>query len=376
MDGSHTRLMRIGTAVRDLYAESEAAAGGAQDGRPGSRFRQGWAALFGRKPALPKSELGAGVSLRSLTSLGGLLIEILAEAQCDSDRLRHAAGDHGSESECIRRYSRSLEETRVTAGENVTLGERTRSLVDETKSWMQQCNTLGRERTRLIDELVACIGVSGASFREIGSCVAGVEQLLGTIREIGTQTDLLALNAAIEASRAGAHGAGFSVVAREMRILAERTRAATSDIGALNERMRASIAGTSRAIAGASESGALNLDHSRRIAQAVQSWNVAQRKVEEGIDHLIGAARSQVDMAQISEPQEHAAEGSALRAEAGSEAPTELSRRASLLVSRFFDELVELGRSFAAENEADSEGEIFVRELERLRSLPAAQGMD
>ncbi|WP_276679791.1 methyl-accepting chemotaxis protein [Thalassolituus oleivorans] len=101
------------------------------------------------------------------------------------------------------------------------------------------CNhSLGATETAKMSTSAAAEGnealqKSISAINRIQSSSSKVSEIVSIISEIANQTNLLAFNAAIEAARAGQHGVGFSVVAAEVRKLAERSSDAARQISDL-----------------------------------------------------------------------------------------------------------------------------------------------
>ncbi len=145
----------------------------------------------------------------------------------------------------IRQRSVNMEDLKRVATETGNAAEETRARIDRAKELLTKRTQLASERTALMEGLLEGVRRSETNFDELNTRFDEVEHFVATIQEISNQSSLLALNAAIEASRAGVHGAGFNVVAREMRMLADRTDTATKEIFSITEGMRQWSAATS-----------------------------------------------------------------------------------------------------------------------------------
>ncbi len=118
-----------------------------------------------------------------------------------------------------------------------------------------------------INQLKETVDNSADTVRQLGDRSLEIGKIVDVMRGIARQTNLLALNAAIEAARAGEHGRGFSVVADEVRALAEQsTNSAVQIVAMINE-----IQNETKSAVEAMEIGTKAVDESTSMALYVKS---------------------------------------------------------------------------------------------------------
>jgi methyl-accepting chemotaxis protein len=116
----------------------------------------------------------------------------------------------------------SLEETSATMEEMSGMTKRTAQSANNAKEIAQAAR-------RAADQSATAVSKLNGSMVELKASSSEVAKIVKTIDEIAFQTNILALNAAVEAARAGEAGAGFAVVAEEVRSLAHRCALAAKE---------------------------------------------------------------------------------------------------------------------------------------------------
>jgi methyl-accepting chemotaxis protein len=137
----------------------------------------------------------------------------------------------------MREHSSAVTETVSTVDEVLQTSEQAAQRALAVSESSQRAANVGQTGRKAVDDSVAAMGTVKEQTGSIADSILtlaeqaqAIGEIITTVNDIGEQINLLSLNAAIEASRAGEHGRGFSVVAGEIKALADQSKKATAQV--------------------------------------------------------------------------------------------------------------------------------------------------
>ncbi|MCI0996021.1 methyl-accepting chemotaxis protein, partial [Pseudomonas corrugata] len=231
-----------------------------------------------------EDELGAiGHSVnRFIVYLQDMIGEVTQATGAMASSLDNLQRTSAHTSEILMRHASETDQTVTAINQMSSTAESVAQNAAETAAFTQRANEHA-DRSRVVvgeasNSVVALIDEVASATRKVESMqqdAQRITEILGVIGAIAGQTNLLALNAAIEAARAGEQGRGFAVVADEVRALAARTQASTSEINEMLTRLTQGVSSSVSAM--------------ENTQASCQSAADATSRVNTGLDEMAGS---------------------------------------------------------------------------------------
>ncbi len=240
----------------------------------------------------------------SIEELEGMSLQIAAAADQVSISSGQLAEGSSQQAASLQQTSSTLEEMASMTQANANNARQTKAIVNESKADMDAANQ--------------AMGDLTTSMNDITDASRETQKIVKTIDDISFQTNLLALNAAVEAARAGNAGAGFAVVANEVRNLALRSTESARNTAGLIQGTVEKIENGARIVGKTDEIFTKAAQGTARIESLVEEISAASTEQASGISQ-VNRAVSEMD---------HVTHQNAASAEESASAAQELEARA------------------------------------------------
>jgi methyl-accepting chemotaxis protein WspA len=251
--------------------------------------------------------LGEGLATM-LGNLRSLLNNVQrAGIQVASSATQIAASARQQEATGIEQAQTSVEVLATTKEISVNTAELLRTMEEATEvaDYTTGATADAQDKLKLMDhtmqQMVNATDSIGAKLAALSEKASNINSVLTTITKVADQTNILSLNAAIEAEKAGEAGRGFSVVAAEIRRLADQTSVSTWDIEQMLKEMQSAVSASVMGMDKFAEEIRRNVGEARHVAEQLSGMMDQVRKLGPRFDLVLQGMQSQaVGASQIS----------------------------------------------------------------------------
>jgi len=284
--------------------------------------------------------LGLAFGIALSISIGRSLRGIISGLAEGSEQVAAASAQVASSSQSLAEgaaeQAASLEETSASTDQLASMTKQNADNARKAQAMMTEVKDIVTDVDRHMKNMAGAVSEAMKSSEETGLIVK-------TIDAIAFQTNLLALNAAVEAARAGEKGAGFAVVAAEVRNLAMRSAEAAKSTSILIEATLKNVKRGHELTRITQNAFRQNVELAGKVAVLVEEVAAASGEQAQGIDQINRAVAEMEKLTQFT----------AANAEESASASEEMSAQA-MQVKGFVDNLATLidGKKHGARNGA------------------------
>jgi methyl-accepting chemotaxis protein len=252
-----------------------------------------------------------------LGTLRGTVSELLMRLEQLSSASRGLSGASADQEHVISQQAAYAQQIAATFEELSRTAEQISSSTEVVESSARRTHEAVAEAMAVVAQVVAGINDIRMEAKGVADAIVGLNQdlqqvskIAQVINQVAERSDLLALNAALEGTKAGEVGRGFSLVAAEMRKLAESVSASARDIGRIVEKVqdsgneaatkaRVGMATSDRGVEVAEQASAVFqriVELARGTSEAARQITIATRQQRQSSEQAVQGARNVADL--------------------------------------------------------------------------------